>query len=337
MARMFSSQEPSRSVLVTGGTGFVGSNLVEALLHRGYSVACLVRDPIKAGDIRKQPVKIITGSLDDTDALRKAAVGVHMVFHIAGAIKASDREGYLKVNQFGTRRLLEAFAEVNPKLSRFVHMSSLAAAGPSEDNRMLTEKDPPNPVSWYGESKLRSEQEVLQYAGAFPTTILRPSAVYGPGDRETLLIFRMIKRGCLFTPGRFVRRFSLIHVKDLVNAVIQAGERDTPSGEIYFVSRPEVFTWDDVGCEAARSMGKRYCRISFPKWLARAAGLAGDMYVFTSGRPASINSQKVNELLQPSWICDSSKARADLGFNPGIGLEDGIRDTILWYKAQGWL
>ncbi len=332
---MLNPQEPSKKVLVTGGTGFVGVNLVEALLRRGYSVACLVRDTIRSGDIRKQPVQVITGGLEDAEALRKAAAGVHMVFHIAGAIKASDREGYMKVNQLGTRRLLEAFAEVNPNVSRFVHMSSLAAAGPS--NRMLTEKDPPNPVSWYGESKLQSEQEVLQYAGAYPVTILRPSAVYGPRDRETLLIFRMISRGCLFTPGRLIRRFSLIHVKDLVDAAIQAAERNTRSGEVYFVSRPEVFTWDDVGREAARCMGKRYCRISFPKWLARAAGLAGDLYAVLSSRPASVNSQKVKELLQPSWLCDCSKARADLGFSPGIGLEDGIRETVRWYKAQGWL
>ncbi|MBN1568541.1 MAG: NAD-dependent epimerase/dehydratase family protein [Acidobacteria bacterium] len=327
----------NRNVLVTGATGFVGRNLVDALLQRGYSVTCLVRKTSDTRSLQKDNVRLVSADLKDPQAVRQAVRGVTAICHLAGLIKAARREEYFRVNQDGTRFLLEAFAEINPALNRFVHISSLAAAGPSRSDRGLQETDPPNPVSWYGESKLKSEQEVLRFSAAFPVTILRPSAVYGPYDRETLLAFRMIKRGCLLTPGRFTRRFSLIHVQDLVAACIKAMECDTPSGEVFFISRPEIYTWGDVGRAIAQKLGKTYRQISFPKWMAEAVGLAGDLWANMSGRPATLNSQKVRELLQPSWICNPSKAREALGFNPAIDLESGIDETVRWYQNRGWL
>jgi len=326
-----------RNVLVTGATGFIGRRLVEALLEKGFSVTCLVRGASDTCALQRRPVKLVVGSLDDPEPLRKATDAIHTVFHVAGAIKAANRGQYFQVNQYGTLKLLETLAETNPHLGRFVHVSSLAAAGPSVDGRGLSETEKPSPVSWYGESKLGSEREVLGYAKTFPVTILRPSAVYGPGDRETLLLFRMIKRGCLFTPGRLTRRFSLIHVDDLVAAIIGASERDTSSGEIFFLSRSEVYSWEDVGRAIAQALKKRYRHIRFPQWLAATAGLAGDVWARLVGRPATINSQKVRELLEPSWICDSSKARANLGFCPAIDLETGMEQTVRWYQNQGWL
>jgi nucleoside-diphosphate-sugar epimerase len=325
------------TVLVTGATGFVGSHLVEALLKKNCSVFCLARGSSDTGILQKMPVHILTGDIEDPRALRNAAGRIQIAYHVAGAIKAADRKGFFGTNQLGTRRLLETLAESSPDLHRFVHVSSLAAAGPSPDGRKLTEAEKPNPISWYGESKLRSEEEVLGFASVFPVTILRPSAVYGPRDRETLLIFRMIRQGCLFTPGRFTRRFSLIHVDDLIQAMIRAGEVNTPPREIFFVSRRETYTWDDVGIEIAKALGRRYRRVAFPQSLARLAGIAGDLWSGVSGRPSSISSQKVKELLQPSWLCDSSKATKLLGFLPKVDLESGVRATVRWYQDHGWL
>jgi nucleoside-diphosphate-sugar epimerase len=327
----------ARNVLVTGATGFIGGHLVEALLEKGYSVTCLVRGTSNTRALQKRPVKLVVGDLNDLEPIREAADAIHTVFHVAGAIKAARRGQYFRINQYGTLKLLETLAEANPHLGRFVHISSLAAAGPSVNGRGLTEEEKPKPVSWYGESKLESEREVLGYAKTFPVTILRPSAVYGPGDRETLLLFRMIKRGCLFAPGRLTRRFSLIHVDDLVAAIIGASQRDIASGEIFFLSRSEVYSWEEIGRSIARALNKRYRQIRFPQWLAETAGMAGDLWAHLVGRPATINSQKVRELLEPSWICDSSKARASLGFCPAIDLETGIEQTVRWYQNQGWL
>jgi dihydroflavonol-4-reductase len=326
-----------RNVLVTGATGFIGGNLVEALLRRGHAVTCLVRNSRNSGALQKLPVRLVFGDLNDSSGLFNNGQTFHAVYHVAGAIKAAGRDQYFEANQLGTRRLLKMLSEKNPLLDRFVHISSLAAAGPSISGRALTEEVAPHPTSWYGESKLASELEVLQFAETFPVTILRPSAVYGPGDRETLMIFRMIKRGCLFTPGRFTRRFSLIHVGDLAAAIIQAGEQSSPSGEVFFISRPEIYTWEDVGRAIARALGRRYRQLAFPGWIALAAGLAGDAWSRVSRRPATVNSQKVKELLMPSWLCDSSKARISIGFNPVMDLENGIRQTAEWYQIRRWL
>jgi nucleoside-diphosphate-sugar epimerase len=329
--------DSNRNVLVTGATGFVGCNLVEALLSQGHSVTCLVRNTSNTRVLQKEGVRLVTGDLNDPATVRQAARGVNTVYHLAGLIKAAGRADYFRVNQTGTRILLEALSETNPRLNRFIHISSLAAAGPSSGDRGLIEEDTPNPVSWYGESKLMSEQEVLRFSNTFPVTIFRPSAVYGPHDIETLMIFHMIKRGCLITPGRFIRRFNLIHVADLAAACIKAAECNTPSGEIYFISRPEIYTWRDVGCAIAQRLGKSFRQLSIPKWMAMAIGRAGDLWAGATGRPAMLGTQKVKELLQPSWTCNSSKAYAELDFNPVIDLDNGINETVRWYKSEGWL
>jgi nucleoside-diphosphate-sugar epimerase len=331
------SGAPVRTALVTGATGFVGSNLVHDLVANNYSVICLVRKTSDTTELEKLPVRLILGDLSDSSAIQQAVRGVDTIFHTAGAIKAIDRANFFRINQAGTRQLLEITAAVNPGLSRFVHISSLAAAGPSTNDCGLTENAPPNPISWYGESKLASEKEVLRFADVFPVTIIRPSAVYGPRDRETLMIFRMIKRGCLFTPGRFIRRFSLIYVHDLTRALIRAGECSTPSGEVFYISRPEIYTWDDVGRTIAGVLQKKYRRIAFPEHFVTMAGAAGDLWMHLTRKAITVNRQKVRELLQPSWICDASKAIKDLGFNPNNTIEEGMRNTVLWYKNKGWL
>jgi dihydroflavonol-4-reductase len=334
---MIQTEDRDSRVLVTGATGFVGGRLVEALLRNGSSVTCLVRKNSDTRTLQKLPVRLVVGDLEDTEAIREAARGIQTIYHVAGAIKAAGREQYLRINQFGTRHLLEVAAETNPDLGRFIHVSSLAAAGPSRAGRGLTEEDNPNPISWYGESKLKGEQEALKYARSFQVSILRPSAVYGPGDRETLLIFRMIKRGCLFTPGRARRQFSLIHVDDLTAALIHASRQDTPSGEVFFISRPESFTWEEVGRAIALALGRKYRSLAFPRSIAIMAGFAGDLWVKLSGKPATVTSQKLKELLEPSWVCNPLKAQTMMGFSTKIDLENGIRSTAQWYKDHGWL
>ena len=327
----------NRNVLVTGASGFVGGHLVSALVEQGYCVTCLVRSTSDTTALSKTGIRLISGDIADRVAVGEAVRSVNTIYHVAGAIKAAHREDYFKINQEGTRLILESIAENNPGLGRFVQISSLAAAGPSFHGRALTEGEKPNPISWYGESKLKSEEEALGFKDRFPVTIIRPSAVYGPRDKETLIIFKMIQRGCLFTPGRLDRRFSLVHVSDLVAAVIRAGEQEAGSGEVFYVSAFEIFSWDDVGRAIARALGRKYRRISFPQWLAIAAGLAGDTWSNATGRAATINSQKVRELLAPFWICDSSKAKTVLGFNPETNLEKGVIQTANWYRQNGWL
>lgn len=334
---MAQSGNSGKGVLVTGATGFVGRNLVDALSRQGERVTCLVRASSDTRLLEQAGVRLVRGDVNDAAAIRQAVSGVRTVYHLAGVIKAARRDQYFRVNREGTRLLLEILAEENPGISRFVHMSSLAAAGPSGPAEGLGEDDTPRPVSWYGESKLESEREAVQFAKTFPVTVLRPSAVYGPHDRETLLAFRMIRRGCLVTPGRSVRRFSLVHVHDLAAACLLAAARDTPSGSVYFIARPEICTWEELGGAIARELGRRCRQIRLPGWTAGAVGLAGDLWASATGRAATLNSQKVRELMQPNWICNPSRALSELGFRPEIDLQRGIRETVRWYREQGWL
>ena len=153
------NQIVKKNVLVTGASGFVGTNLVSALVRRGYSVSCLVRTTSDTEALRGQGVRLIYGDINDPSALRDAVHSVNTIYHVAGAIKAAHREDYFRINQAGTRLTMESVAENNPDLGRFVHLSTLAAAGPSSGNRGLTEAEKPNPISWYGESKLKSEAQ----------------------------------------------------------------------------------------------------------------------------------------------------------------------------------
>ncbi|NLT68675.1 MAG: NAD-dependent epimerase/dehydratase family protein [Acidobacteria bacterium] len=326
-----------RNVLVTGASGFIGTNIVRRLVERRYAVTCLVRRRSNTDGLKGLPVRLAMGDLSDPDSIRNAVQGIDAIYHVAGVIKAADRDSYFRINQEGTRRLLDIIKETNPTLKRFVHVSSLAAAGPSPDGRALTEAAAPDPISWYGESKLASEREVLRFADLFPVTIVRPSAVYGQWDRETLVIFRMIRRGCLFTPGRITRRFSLIHVADLTAGIIKAGEEDTGSGDVFFLTRPEVYTWDDVGSAIAGELGRPYRRVAFPKCIALAAGLGGDLWSKATGKTLTINSHKIRELLQPSWICSPAKIMNTFGFVPEIDIRTGVRETVRWYREHGWL
>jgi nucleoside-diphosphate-sugar epimerase len=129
----------------------------------------------------------------------------------------------------------------------------------------------------------------------------------------------------------------MIHVADLSESCIRAGELNTPSGEIFYIARPEAYAWEDVANSIAQALAKHYVRIRLPKWTAMAAGLAGDLWSVLSGKALTVNSQKTRELLQPFWLCDSSKALKYLGFNPAIDLSRGIRETVIWYQDKGYL
>ncbi|HLB24926.1 MAG TPA: NAD-dependent epimerase/dehydratase family protein, partial [Nitrospirota bacterium] len=180
--------------LVTGGTGFIGSHLVEALLKKGYSVRCLVRDLAKQGWLAGLDVELVTGDCNEPATLEGAVDGVDYVFHVAGITKAARGETYYSVNGEGTKNVALAAAG-SAGLRKLVYVSSQAAAGPSRQGRPRKEDDPPGPVSDYGRSKLMGERYCLELADRVDLAIVRPTSVYGPRDRDIYTFFRMVSRG----------------------------------------------------------------------------------------------------------------------------------------------
>jgi len=322
---------------VTGGTGFVGSHLAEALVSRNYEVHCLVRRTSDLKWLEGLNVRLVYGSVTDPESLAAAVREKDIVFHVAGLTKARSAAEFLAVNAGGTRNVLAACKAHNPAVRRVVYVSSQAAAGPSRDGIPLTEESPCRPVCNYGRSKLGGEQAAAQFASDLPVTIVRPSAVFGPRDRDVFFMFQFVNRGILPLIGSRDMRLSLIHVKDLAAAIVLAGERPEAAGQTYFAANPEPCRWVEAGEIVALALGKKARRVRIPiavVWLV--AAVARGISVFRRSPPV-LSPDKVRQLKQAHWACSTAKIASTLGFRPRFSLEEGLRDTLRWYKENGWL
>lgn len=327
----------SKSVLVTGASGFIGLHLVRRLIKAGYQVSCLVRTTSHVNELRSIGAKLITGDVINPASIRHAlAVSqADIVFHLAGLTKVLHKGDFQRVNADGVKFVASACADCTNK-PVLVIVSSLAAVGPSNIDRPRVESDVPAPVSAYGRSKLAGEQAAAGYAGVVPISIVRPPIVFGSGDSSMFEIFRPIARwGIHFVPGHDERYFSLIHVADLVEGLLlvaEKGERlnqkGTPGQGIYFMAADEYPTYAELGQAIATSLGKKRATIvHLPETLVRLLGLCGDVMGRIRRRPGWLNSDKMAEAMAGSWICSSAKARTQLGWLPAATLAERLKET----------
>jgi len=325
------------SVLVTGGTGFIGSHLVEALLARGEKVRCLVRSKRKPRWLGAMAVELVEGDCARPETLRAAVEGVEYVIHGAGCTFAPTEAAFFEVNAGGTRNLLDACLAADT-VERFVLLSSQAAAGPGSRERPVRETDSPRPLSAYGRSKLEAERACLGEVDRLSVRILRPSAVYGPRDAGFLPLFRLVKRGFLLELGRGEREISLCSVNDLVACVVQAtynGHLD--SGSVYFVADSEPYSWGTVERQLCAALGVSARRIIVPGMVLRMAGVVGQVYGAVTGQAVPVSRARAAEMLEKHWVCDPAAAGRDLGFSPGTNLENGLQQAVRWYEQNNWL
>ena len=327
-----------RKALVTGGTGFLGSHLAEFLLKKEYEVSVLARPSSKKDNLDFfTGYKIVEGSLDDPVSLRQAVEGQDFVFHAAGLIRAKSREDFLEVNHLGTKKLLEAVAAVNPKLSRFVYISSMAAAGPPLDGRPKKESDLCNPITPYGESKWEGEIETMKYKDQFPVTIIRPPAIYGPRDRGMFTYFKLASKGFYPLIGKGDSFVNIISVFDLVEGIIAAAEEPKAAGEVFFLAEKKIYSWREAGQIITFACGKAGRPLRIPTWILSAAAETNQFVSNLFGRPALISRWKALDLSQKLWTCDVSKAEKTFGYQTRYPLPDGAQVTYDWYKKMEWL
>jgi len=311
---------PGPVAAVTGATGFIGRHIVKALTKAGYAVRALARRLPAPEDEGADGVSWVLGSLGDDAALRSLVKGATLVVHCAGAIRAANRAGFLAVNADATRRFAEiAAAEDSPP--RFVYLSSLAAREPR--------------LSPYAASKRAGEQALRPLRDRLPTVILRPPAVYGPGDMETLRIFRMAARGFLLRPMVDGARLSLVHALDVAAAVMVAGSvENLPTDPVEFDDgRLGGYTWEDVAQAAGSALRTTPRLISVPAPFLYAAGALASLGSVFRG-PSVLSWSKVPELLHPDWVAGTTDLQ---GYKPSWNINHGFKDAVNWYASRGLL
>lgn len=321
---------------VTGATGFIGSHLVELLHGKGYKVICLVRRTSSQRWIQHLELQKVEGDLDNVEALRAGMQGCELVFHISGLLKANRPKDYLHVNYYGTRNVLQAACSVG-SLRRFVYLSSLAAVGPTPTAQPVDENTPCQPISWYGKSKLMGELEVIKMSSHLPVTIIRPPIVYGPRDTGIYNIFRIAAVGLCLSIGGPIQ-LSLIYIDDLLEGILKAVQSDRAIGQVYFMTQEPPIRSDRLMQHMLGILKPRTkIHLRIPLWVGSALMDFSQSLCDLSGRTTYFNRDKAKEIKPRRWTCSSQKARHQLGFQTSVTLEDGLRNTVMWYKKEGWL
>lgn len=334
--------------VITGAAGFIGSRLAGMLQSAGIDVTCLVRGRSRTQALEKLQLRVVRVEFDDAAALRSAVAGHDAVIHLAGLVRAMNAAELHAANAGGVRSVVEACAAQSTPPTLVV-VSSLAAAGPAINGLPRHENQPPTPVSDYGRSKLAGEVEACRHAARVPVTIVRPSIVFGGGDRVTLAWFHSIARfGSHFVPGDVRQKFSVVHVDDLAEAirvVAQRGERidpavvpGSPTGPgIYFVGHPQTVTWSEIGGLSADALGCKTPRMPvIPAPLLWGVGMFCEGVRKVVRRPVLIGLDKVREACAGSWTC-SSQRLADLGFDFTTPLSERFVQTVADYRRLGLL
>ena len=327
----------SKQTLVTGGSGFVGSHLVDQLVKRGTPVRCLVRQSSKLRYLDQNNIELAYGGLDDSTDWDEALAGVETIYHVAGTTFARRAQDYFTTNHQGTETILAEAVKRRDQIKRFVYISSLAAVGPGLDGRPVNEDALPAPITPYGRSKLAAEEAVRAVSDLLPVTIVRPPAVYGPRDYGIFEFFKAVKGGMFPMIGRRDKRVSLVHARDLCEGIILAGESEASIGRTYFISSEDDYSMRAVADLMAALMHKRAREIAIPKSIAYGVAILAEGAAAILRKPPVINRDKVTDLSQTSWSCSIERAKSELGYMPKVQLEDGLRETIEWYKREGWL
>lgn len=332
--------------VVTGTSGFIGSHLADALLARGAQVRALVRPAsgpsqggARGGAKGDSRVERHVVDLLDPRAVRESPVwaGATHVFHVGGVTVARTQDAFRAGNVQPVTHILASLAAL-ARPPRLVLVSSQAAAGPARSaNAPVRESDAPDPIEPYGRSKLEAEGEALRHQARVPVVIARPAAVYGPRDRAFLAAFREAASRVAFHAAPRDQQFSLVHVHDLVDALVRAATSAEAPGRTYFIGDDRPVTWRALYAAIARASGSTPLQVQLPAAVLRAVAAGGDLVAAVTGRTFLLNSHKVALAAPRWWLCDTSRAREELGWRPQVVLHEGVQDTYDWYVRAGWL
>jgi len=330
--------------LLTGGSGFIGSNLARLATSRGHRVRALLRKTSVRGALEAAGATLVEGDLFTGEGIWAALEEVDCILHLAGATKARSAAEFHRCNAESTRVLAEAAARLE-KPPRFVYCSSLAAAGPTSVGKPKSEEEEPSPVSTYGRSKLAGEMALRQFADRLPCVIVRPPIVYGPCDREFLpALLPMARLGLMLKSGFGPKHYSLVHVDDLCQGILGAAVKGKtlssidPAQGVYFLSDGREYSWEEFSSALSRALGRSPARvIPLPDVISYAAGLGSQLQAMVRGRVPMLSLDKARELRCEAWTCSSQRAKSEFEYHPNVPLEQGLEQTISWYRKEGWI
>jgi nucleoside-diphosphate-sugar epimerase len=324
-------------VLVTGATGFTGGHLARTLRRRGYDVAALVREPSKAADLESEGITVVPGDLRDRTALQRAVSGSEVIYHIAAIYRQAGlpEAEYRQVNAESVRTLIEAAH--GGGVRRVVHCSTVGVHGDVE-SPPANEDAPLRPGDVYQQTKLEGERNARDAAArtGIELVIVRPSGIYGPGDRRLLKLFRGIVRRRFVTLGHGNIYYHLTFIDDLVEGFRLCGEVQRAAGRTYILAGSELTTLNVLTALIAQEAGVPPPTWHLPVWPFRAAGALCELAYAPFGIEPPIYRRRV-DFFTKSRAFDITRAREELGFAPSVTLREGIRRTLAWYRAAGWL
>lgn len=300
------------TVALTGATGFIGKTLLRQLAEQGFQVRALYRPASPPSPKFTDAALWQAGDLADGDSLRALVAGVDAIVHCAGTVRGTTLEQFKKVNTDGVARLLEAATA--QKVSHFLLMSSLAAREPS--------------LSSYALSKKLGEDVLWRHQGRMTMNILRPPAVYGPGDREIKPLLQLIKRGIVPVIGRDDARFSLLYVNDLAAAVcrlLKSEQAETGRCFELHDGHPGGYSWQQIAVIASHLNGKKpYC-CPIPRLLMQALGTVNAALAHLLGYQPMLTPGKVREIFHPDWVCDNRDISGAIDWQPQVLFQDGMK------------
>ena len=337
-------------ILITGASGFIGSFIVEEALKRGFETWAAVRKSSSKEFLQDERIHFIELNLSSEKALHEQLKNVQFdyVVHAAGVTKCLHKQDFYRINTEGTKNLVWALMDLKMPLRRFVYISSLSIMGAIREEqpyREIRERDKAQPNTEYGKSKLEAEQWLsrqneeleLRNEKLFPFVILRPTGVYGPRERDYFMMAKSIKAHTDFAVGFKQQDITFVYVTDVVQAVFLALEKGE-TGRRYFLSDGEVYQSSTFSNLIRRELGNPWwIRITAPLWLLRIITFCGEYIGHLTGKVTALNNDKYNIMRQRNWRCDISPARQELGYEPQVKLEEGVRRSIAWYQKNGWL
>ncbi len=325
----------NKRLLITGASGFVGYHLVQQALQAGYEVFAGVRSSSKIGHLQDLPVKYTTLDFGSVDSLKKNIEenAYDYIIHAAGITKAKTEQEYNEANAVYSLNLATAAASF--PLKKFIFISSLAALGPTfyTDENPISETHLPNPVTNYGRSKLLAERWLSNIQN-LPLIILRPTAVYGPREKDILVMFKTLNKG--FEPyiGRRHQYLSFVYVKDLADIAIHALS-STSDRNIYNISDGNAYDRYALADITKQMLSKKTVKFHVPMGIVRL--IADVLEKVSKNSTPALNKEKLNELAAENWSCNIEKARRELQFSPRYNLQSGLEETLNWYKQNNWL